>query len=136
MTHCSNYPRSFVGGEIEVSELDVLGESLGRENCFAGIKGRIASGDMTFARISTDDVRGVVKAYVGEGRFTDDPCECDGGIGVCEVPRLQVLLDFLCRNGFEHHVAVNRGRYAGVLEEAFGRYLGWQVYNHNGRIVV
>ncbi|OHB79467.1 MAG: fucose isomerase [Planctomycetes bacterium RBG_16_55_9] len=130
VTHCSNFPKSFVGAEIEISELDVLGESLGRDNCFAGIKGRIASGEMTFARISTDDTLGLIKAYVGQGRFTDDPLECDGGVGVCEVPRLQDLLDFLCRHGFEHHVAMNRGHYADILEEAFGKYLGWDVYNH------
>jgi len=135
VTHCSNYPKSFVGNEIEISELDVLGESLGRDNCFAGIKGRIAPGDMTFARISTDDTIGIIKTYVGQGRFTDDPLECDGGVGVCEVPLLQVLLDFLCQNGFEHHVAMNRGSYAGVLEEAFGKYLGWEVYNHNNNLI-
>jgi len=134
VTHCSNYPKSFVGDDIEISELDVLGESLGRDNCFAGIKGRIAPGDMTFARISTDDTLGTIKAYVGQGKFTDDPLECDGGVGVCEVPQLQELLDYLCRNGFEHHVAMNRGSYADAVEEAFGRYLGWEVYNHNGHL--
>ena len=131
VTHCSNYPKSFMGDEIEISELDVLGEALGRDHCFAGIKGRIAPGEMTFARISTDDTLGVIKAYVGQGQFTDDPLECDGGVGVCEIPRLQHLLDLLCRNGFEHHVAMNRGYYADALEEAFGRYLGWDVYHHS-----
>jgi len=131
VTHCSNYPKSFVGGEIEISELDILGESLGRDNCFAGIKGRIAPGDMTFARISTDDTLGIIKAYVGQGQFTGDPLVCDGGVGVCEIPALQILLDFLCQNGFEHHVAMNRGHYADVLEEAFSKYLGWDVYNHS-----
>jgi L-fucose isomerase-like protein len=135
VTHCSNYPKSFVNAEIEISELDVLGEALGKENCFAGIKGRIAPGEMTFARISTDDTAGIIKAYVGQGRFTDDPLKCDGGVGVCEVPRLQSLLDFLCRNGFEHHVAMNRGCYAGVLEEAFKNYLKWDVYNHNDSVI-
>lgn len=130
VTHCSNYPKSFMGGDIEISELDVLGESLGRDNCFAGIKGRIAPGEMTFARISTDDALGRIKAYVGQGRFTDDPLECDGGVGVCEVPQLQALLDFLCRNGFEHHVAMSRSNCADALEEAFDKYLGWDVYNH------
>ncbi|MHC4297696.1 MAG: L-fucose/L-arabinose isomerase family protein [Planctomycetota bacterium] len=131
VTHCSNYPKSFMANDIEISELDILGASLGRDNCVAGIKGRIAPGDMTFARISTDDALGVIKTYVGHGRFTDDPLECDGGVGVCEVPQLQELLDFLCRNGFEHHVAMNRGSYADAVAEAFDKYLGWEVYNHS-----
>jgi len=135
VTHCSNYPKSFVNSEIEISELDVLGEALGKDNCFAGIKGRIAPGEMTFTRISTDDTLGIIKAYVGQGQFTDDPLKCDGGVGVCKVPRLQSLLDFLCQNGFEHHVAMNRGRYADALEEALDKYLNWDVYNHNDSVI-
>jgi len=130
VTHCSNYPKSFLGHPPEISNLDVLGEALGKDNCFGSIKGRIATGAFTYARISTDDTRGRIKAYVGEGTFTDDPLTCDGGVGVCEIPQLQSLLDYLCRNGFEHHVAMNRGNYAHVIEEAFGRYLGWDVYRH------
>ncbi len=130
VTHCSNYPKSFLANDIEISALDVLGESLGRDNCFGGIKGRIAPGDMTYSRISTDDTQGCIKAYIGEGKFTDDPVRCDGGVGVCEVPQLQELLDFLCQNGFEHHVAMNRSKCADILEEAFGKYLGWDVYHH------
>jgi L-fucose isomerase-like protein len=130
VTHCSNYPKAFMGGQIEISNLDVLGESLGAENCFGGIKGTIAPGDMTYARISTDDTAGRIKAYVGQGRFTKDKVKMDGGIGVCEVPRLQELLDLLCCNGFEHHVAMSRGFYADVIEEAFAKYLGWDVYHH------
>ncbi len=38
-THCSNYPKSFFGNEIEISNLDVLGTVLGQENCFGAIKG-------------------------------------------------------------------------------------------------
>jgi len=48
------------------------------------------------------------------------------------VPDLQELLDFLCRNGFEHHVAINRSDCADALKEALSKYLGWEVYNHNG----
>ncbi len=59
--HCSNYPRSFMAGEIEIGDLDVLGESLGRENCFGAVKGRVAPGDMTYYRVTTQDTRGRAK---------------------------------------------------------------------------
>ena len=36
----------------------------------------------------------------------------------------------VCREGFEHHVVMNASRTSGVLAEAFGRYLGWEVYHH------
>ncbi len=130
VTHCSNYPKSFMGNNIEVSNLDVLGAALGPDRCFGGIKGRIAPGDFTYARISTDDTCGLIKVYVGQGCFTDDPLECDGGVGVCKIPRLQDLLDYLCQNGFEHHVAMNRSLCMDILAEALGKYLGWEVYCH------
>lgn len=132
VTHCSNYPKSFMGNEIEVSNLDILGASLGEQRCFGAVKGKIAPGPMTFARISTDDTAGYIKAYVGEGVFTDDTVETPGGIGVCEIPDLQKLMDYLCQNGFEHHVAMNRCSCAEILEESFHKYFGWDVYYHEG----
>lgn len=128
--HCSNFPKSFFRGDIEISNLDVLGTTLGPENCFGACKGRVASGPMTFAKITTDDKNGKIKVYVGEGEFTDDPVDTKGGVAVCKVPGLQELMKFIAKNGFEHHVAMARGWIADVLEEAFGNYLGWEVYRH------
>jgi L-fucose isomerase-like protein len=85
---------------------------------------------VTFARLSTDDRGGCLRSYVGEGRFTDDPLATFGARAVVEVPGLQKLMRFICKNGFEHHAAMNASRTAGVLNEAFGTYLGWQVYHH------
>jgi len=129
-THCSNFPKDFMGGPIEISELDILGETLGRERCFGAIKGHVAPGPMTYFRISTDDRRGKVKSYLGEGQFTDDPFGMDGGIAVCKVGRLRELLGHLCQNGFEHHVAMARTHCADVLQEAVSKYLGWDLYRH------
>jgi len=129
-THCSSYPKSFFGGEIEISNLDVLGKALGAERCFGAVKGKVRAGPMSFFRISTDDRRGRIRSYVGEGEFTDDPCDMQGGIAVCRIPGLQRLMRHLCANGFEHHVAMVRTRCADVLEEAAGKYLGWEVYRH------
>ena len=72
-THCSNYPKSFIGKTPEISNLDVLGASLGQERCFGAIKAQVVPGDMTYFRMSTDDTLGLIKSYVGEGEFTDDP---------------------------------------------------------------
>ncbi|MBR7518070.1 hypothetical protein KC217_20590, partial [Mycobacterium tuberculosis] len=40
-THCGNYPKSFLGTTPEIGELDVLGESIGRDKCFGAVKGRV-----------------------------------------------------------------------------------------------
>jgi L-fucose isomerase-like protein len=129
-THCGNFPKSFLGTEPEISNLDVLGTTIGPDKCFGAVKGKVQPGPMTYFRISTDDAKGVIKAYLGEGRFTDDPYPMDGGIAVTELPDLRKLLGFMCRNGFEHHVAMVRGNHAGVVDEAISRYLGWQLYHH------
>lgn len=130
-THCSNYPKSFIQNEIEISNLDILGATLGPDNCFGAIKGKVAAGPFTFFRISTDDTNGLIKSYVGEGEFTDDPYAMDGGIAVCKVKNLQILMKVLCRNGFEHHVGMTRTCVADVLSEAVENYMGWELYYHN-----
>ena len=132
-THCSNFPKSFMGRDVEVSNLDVLGTTLGAENCFGAVKGQAAPGPVTFFRLSTDDTWGTIKAYLGEGQMTDDPVgSFQGGSAVLRVPGLQGLLDYMCKHGFEHHVAVARGHYAGVLNEAIATYLDWDLYDHSG----
>lgn len=130
-THCSNYPKDFVGRDIEISELDILGESLGKENCFGAIKGKVKAGPMTFFRMSTDDTEGTIKAYLGEGAFTNDKYAMDGGIAVCRVDDLQTLLKFMCKEGFEHHVGMTRDHVADILDEAIGTYFDWELYNHS-----
>ncbi len=130
-THCSNYPKSFMGADIEISELDILGATLGRENCFGAIKGHVAAGPMTYFRMDTDDTAGEIRAYVGQGEFTDDPFGMDGGIAVCKIPNLRTLLAYMCQNGFEHHVAMTRTHCADVLHESISKYLQWDLCYHN-----
>jgi L-fucose isomerase-like protein len=124
-THCSNFPKGFMGDDIEISNLDILGESLGRERCFGAVKGKVAPGPFTYFRLSTDDVAGKIKCYGGEGEFTADPFPMDGGIAVCRIPGARALMRHVTREGFEHHVAMARGSWAAILEEAAIRYLGW-----------
>ncbi len=131
-THCSNYPKSFMGNELEISELDILGKTIGRERCFGAIKGKVAAGPFTFVRFSTDDTKGRIIGYLGEGDFLDKSFPMDGGIAVTAVPKLQKLMRTICANGFEHHVAMVRGHHARIVNEAVTRYLGWKLYWHEG----
>ena len=85
---------------------------------------------MTYARFSTDDRSGIIRGYTGPGKFTDDPLETFGGAGVLEIPELQKLLRFICREGFEHHVAANFSNVSRALHEAATRYLGWESHYH------
>lgn len=131
--HCSNFPKSFFKNEsIEIECLDVLGSTLGKENCFGACKGQVSAGPMTYVRFTTDDRAGKLKAYVGEGEFQAETVPTKGGVANCRVPGLQGLLQFICNNGFEHHVCFVRGHVADILKEALKKYMGVETYYHNG----
>ncbi len=127
--HCGNWAKSFLP-DLQIGTAPILGTTLGEENTYGAVAGRTPAGPVTFARISTDDVNGCIRAYVGEGRFTDDPLDTFGSRAVVEVPGLQHLMRYICKNGFEHHAAMNGSQCAGVLTEALETYLGWPVYQH------
>jgi L-fucose isomerase-like protein len=128
--HCGNWAKSFLP-DIKVATAPILGSTLGVENTWGALDGRTPASPLTFGRITTDDARGVIRAYVGEGQLTNDDLKTFGNRAVAQVPRLQSLLRHICREGFEHHVVMNASRTAAVLEEAFTNYLGWETYHHN-----
>jgi len=130
--HCSNWPKSMLQDPKMVYQ-DIIAGTVGAENAYGACVGRVAPGPMTYARISTDDVEGKVIAYVGEGEFTDDCLDTFGGRGVVKIDEMQDLLCFICENGFEHHVAINKSLQADAVYEALSKYLGWDVYYHNSR---
>ncbi len=127
--HCSNLPKSFFTSD-KMDYQAIIAGSVGRENTYGTIVGRIKASPATFCRTMTDDVDGVIRAYVGEGRFTDDGLETFGGYGVMQIDNLQTLLGYICRMGFEHHVAVNLSQTAAPIAEALSNYLAWDVYQH------
>jgi len=127
--HCSNLPRDFFEG-AEMSYQDIIAGTVGKESTYGTVVGRVRSGPFTYCRVSTDDARGVIRAYVGEGEVTDDPLQTFGGYGVVHIPNFQALLGHICENGYEHHVALNQSQVAAAVSEALGKYMGWEVYYH------
>jgi len=129
--HCSNLPKE-VFSEFTMDYQEIIAGTVGKENTYGTIVGRIKPGPFTYCRVSTDDERGAIRAYVGEGVVTDDPLQTFGGYGVVQIPNFQSLLHHICENGFEHHVAINLSRCAGAVNEALSKYMGWEVYYHRG----
>lgn len=127
--HCGNWAKDFLP-EVRIATAPILGTTLGEENTFGALEGRTDSGPLTFGRISTDDLTGKIRAYVGEGAFTDDPLNTFGTRAVARVPKLPSLMHAICLNGFEHHAAMTRGHSAAAVAEGLSRYLGWDVYHH------
>jgi L-fucose isomerase-like protein len=135
--HCSNLPKDiFVNESISVENVpvmdyqEIIAGTVGKDNTYGTIIGRVRSSPFTYCRISTDDSNGRILAYLGEGELTNDPLKTFGGYGVINIPNLQELLRFICENGFEHHVAINLSQVSDIIEEALSKYLGWSIYHH------
>jgi len=128
--HCSNLPKHFFEN-FKMDFQEIIAGSVGKDNTFGTVVGQLKTGPITFCRISTDDLKGGIRAYVGEGETTDDRPASFGGYGVLKVPGLQNLLQYICNNGYEHHVAVNRSHYARAVAEALCNYKRWDVYRHS-----
>jgi L-fucose isomerase-like protein len=129
--HCGNWAKSFLP-DIKISTAPILGSTLGVENTYGALEGRTPAGPLTFGRVTTADTEGRIRTYVGEGELTNDELKTFGTRAVAHVSQLQKLLHYVCENGFEHHVVMTASHSAGALKEAFGNYLGWDVYEHRG----
>ena len=127
--HCGNWAKNFVPNAA-IKTAPILGTTLGEENTYGAMAGRTPAGLMTFGRITTDDLNGIIRGYVGQGEFTEDPLDTFGTRAVVCVPRLQELMKYICRMGFEHHVAMTASHVADTLREGLGTYLGWEVHTH------
>jgi L-fucose isomerase-like protein len=135
--HCSNLPKDLFMEETvslhnsaKMDYQEIIAGTVGKENTYGTIVGRLKAAPITYCRVSTDDFNGRVVAYMGEGALTNDPLQTFGGYGVIKIPNLQKLLAFICENGFEHHVAINPSNVGSVLEESFTKYLDWDTYYH------
>jgi len=127
--HCGNWAKAFLP-DIKIATAPILGTIVGEQNTYGALAGRTPAGPLTFGRITTADPDGKIRAYVGEGELTNDPLDTFGTRAVAHVPKLQKLMRYVCKQGFEHHVVMNLSKTAAVLEEALGNYLGWEVHRH------
>jgi L-fucose isomerase-like protein len=127
--HCSNLPKHFFE-DFKMDFHEILAGSVGKQNTYGTVVGSLKAGPLTFCRVSTDDLHGRMRVYVGEGEITSDKLRTFGGYGVVKIPRLQELLQYVCKNGYEHHVAVNSSHFGRAVAEAMGNYKGWEVYHH------
>jgi len=127
--HCGNWAKDFLP-DIRIGTAPILGTVLGEANTVGALAGRTPAGPVTFGRVSTDDLSGRIRCYLGHGNFTDEPLDTFGTKAVVHVPRLPALMQHICRNGFEHHAAMTSAHIAPALTEALANYLGWDVYHH------
>ena len=125
--HCGPVARELMTDKGHISDHLILANSVGPNNSFGCVVGRIAPTDLTFGSMMTD--AGKVKIFLGDGRFTEDPIPGNyfGAAGVAEINRLQDVLLHVGMNGYRHHVGVTPGKYVAPLKEALEKYLGFDV---------
>jgi L-fucose isomerase-like protein len=130
--HCGNWAKSFLP-DIKISNAPIIGTAVGVENTYGALDGRTPAGPLTYGRITTADAEGKIRCYVGEGELTNDELRTFGNRAVARVPKLQKLMQHVCKEGFEHHVVMTQSHSAGILAEAFGNYFGWEVHRHEAK---
>ena len=125
--HCGPVPRELMTDKGHISDHLILANSVGKNNSFGCVVGRIAPTDLTFASMMTD--AGKVKIFLGDGRFTEDPIPGNffGAAGVAEIDKLQDVLLHVGMNGYRHHVGVTAGKHVAPLKEALEKYLSFEV---------
>ncbi|MHB8061289.1 MAG: L-fucose/L-arabinose isomerase family protein [Ruminiclostridium sp.] len=126
--HCGCIPNSMLKGEkSQVSRQLILEKVYGEGNCIGTSIGEVDSFDFTYASLKSED--GKISAYLGEASFIDRRVDRDffGVYGVASVPGLQEVLAFIGQNGYRHHVCITKGSFSSILEEAFTKYLGYDV---------
>jgi L-fucose isomerase-like protein len=137
--HCSNLPKDLLVSEgsgkeafPQVGVQEILAQTYGKENTWGAISGRLRPSPITAIGLMTDDYKGRICAYLTEGELLDRKISTFGGYGAIRIPNFQNLLKNICASGFGHHVAINPSRTAEAVEEALGKYMGWDVYRFNG----
>ena len=127
MFHCGPVPISMMEGKGKTEEHLMFKKSYGAGSGVGVNKGQIKSGPITFGSVKTEN--GKVCAFVTEGNFTDDVIEeAFFGTGkVVEKKGINDLSNFMAENGYKHHLAVSFGHYGDAVNEAMGKYLGYDV---------
>jgi L-fucose isomerase-like protein len=70
--HCSNLPQA-IFADVKMDYQEIIAGTVGKDNTYGTVVGRIKTGPFTYCRVSTDDERGAIRVYLGEGAVTDDP---------------------------------------------------------------
>ena len=67
---------------------EIIAGTVGRDNAFGTVEGRIRPGPFTFGRLTTDDLAGRIRGYAGERHFEAASLKTFGGYGVARIPAL------------------------------------------------
>ena len=128
--HCGVFPPSFAKSKPKMGVQEILAETVGRDNTWGLCEFEVADGPITLFR-TTQDPDGAWKAVIVPAVVETTNAKTFGAYGWARIKGLQKLYrDVLVRH-FPHHVAMTRGQVQDIIWEAFGNYLGFEMYAPN-----
>ncbi len=130
MWHCGVFPASFAKTppKLAVQEIIASGGAASYDDSQCTVEFVAKPSPLTLLRV-TQGAEGGWHAVIAEGKIEDNPAETFGAYGWCRIPNLQRLYRDVLLRHFPHHVAITQSHVGNVLWEAFGNYLGMNVYH-------
>ncbi|MGC9453790.1 MAG: L-fucose/L-arabinose isomerase family protein [Phycisphaerae bacterium] len=125
--HCGVFPTSWAKGKPKMGCQEIIAGTTGCENAMGVVEFVMQDGPVTLCRV-TQDNDGFFKAALAEGTVEQTKAKTFGSYGWVRVPGLSDLYKHVLLRHFPHHVAMNRDLVGNVLWEAFGNYLGFDVF--------
>jgi L-fucose isomerase-like protein len=128
--HCGVFPAVFTSRRPKLGVQEIIAGSgaAAYEDSVGTVEFVADPGALTLSRI-TQDPDGSWKAMIAEGAIEDNAAETFGSYGWCRIPELQSLYRDVLLRHFPHHVGITQGHVGNVLWEAFGNYLGFEVFH-------
>lgn len=125
--HCGPVPKSLLEGKGEIEEHLMFRKTFGEGSGVGINKASIVKGHVTVGSFKTED--GNMCSFVTEGELTDDFVgEGFFGCGIVfKKDNIEKMLEYMCREGYRHHVAITKGDWSEAVREAFRNYLGYQI---------
>ena len=94
--HCSNLPKAFFD-DVKMDYQEIIAGTVGRENTYGTIVGKVKSSPMRFARFSTDDRTGKIAATSAKDDSPRIRSRPSAAPAWRRFPQLQELLRHICR---------------------------------------
>ncbi len=126
--HCGVFPASWAKGKAKMGCQEIIAGTTGRENAMGVVEFVMKDGPVTLCR-ATQDGAGAFKAVMAQGAVEPNKAKTFGAYGWVRIPQIAALYKNVLLRHFPHHVAMSRSQVGNVLWEAFGNYLGFDVFS-------
>jgi L-fucose isomerase-like protein len=125
--HCGVFPTSWAKTKPRMGCQEIIAGTVGRANAMGVVEFVMKDGPVTLCR-ATQDNDGRHKAAIAQGVVEPNEAETFGSYGWVRLPGMQRFYKDVLLRHCPHHVAMNRAHVGNVLWEAFGNYLGFEVF--------